>query len=282
MKRIAAIIVTAALGFTLAGCSGTSAESGAPTTAEPAGPAKDEVKIDELSWSAEMGAENGMQHMMFSYTNNSDETIVGFDLEMGLKADAETEAVESAFSNVLEQGASLENVQNALMHGEGTFATNPGATSKPDALSLGGSWYVINPEQYELMEPKELTIQFLRGSLLYTEYYDFESGSYTLDTNVVDTSQWSDSELASLLPRPEGELVTDVRDYADQFSFDTASTAPEGFDAYVEACKAAGFTQNVANTDTTYYADSEDGGYSLDLFYWDNGTMTAYITPAAA
>lgn len=279
MKKILIMASAAALALCLAGCSGTTAQDGGgastPSESQSSEPSKDTIKVEQLEWSAEMGAEGGARHGMFQYTNNSSETIVDFRLEMTMKEDVEDAQIEEVCGNLLEQDVTIEELRDGMMVCRGTFKTEPGETSQPDALNYGG-WYVLDMGQYDLMEPRLLTIKFLHDGNIYTEYYDFDSGEYTLDTDVVNASQWADSELASIIPQPENAIIESLNDWSNQFSFTAICVTQEGFDAYVEACEEKGFTVNVTSGDSFYYADNEDGVHHVDILWDSLGNLTCY------
>ena len=211
-----------------------------------------------------------------------------FEFLVGLVRDAapgvifdgvEDEALESAFADLIEQGFyTVDDLHDIKMGCDSTFAVVPGQTSE-DRAATYGMVYVTSLEQYELMEPDMLTIQFLHDGEIYEEYYDYKTGSYTLSSDVIDAGQWGESELAEAVPRPEDALVVDVSDRDTQFSFEVACMTAEEFEDYVAAVSDAGYTVDVAETDTTYYADNEEGTYHVDLMYWDeSGRLDAYVS----
>lgn len=205
--------------------------------------------------------------------------IAQVELELAIIEDATSEEIASAYDYVLEGGVTEEELRDWSMRCESNFLVEPGDDSVPDACGID-IWYVNKVEQYELMEPDMLTIVFLHDGRLYEEYYDYRSETYSMSSETIDTTQWSDSDLASLLPQPEGELVVSTFDSNTQFSFDTICTTREGYDAYVSACSEAGFSSNVTSGDTLYYADSEDGQYHVDIMLLDtSGQMDVCVSP---
>ncbi|WP_418742195.1 DUF6591 domain-containing protein [Enorma massiliensis] len=283
-KRLIAVIAVLACCVAIAGCStgagqgsGDVPQGAASAAAEPA---EDAVKVEDLDWTVASGVDGGTRRAMFSFTNNSDYAIAQVELELTFKEDATSEEIASAYDYVLEGGVTEEELRDWSMRCESNFLVEPGDDSVPDACGIG-SWYVNKVEQYELMEPDMLTIVFLHDGKLYEEYYDYRSETYSMSNDTIDTTQWSDSDLASLLPQPEDELVVSTLDSDTRFSFDTICTTREGYDAYVSACSEAGFSSNVTSGDTFYYADSEDGQYHIDIMLIDsNGLMSVYVSPA--
>ena len=179
--------------------------------------------------------------------------------------------------------ATQEEVSRFSISAEWGQEVKPGASSGKDAMTMGFA-FINTMEQYDLTEPSLLTIKYIAGDgKLYEETYDFKSKSYSLSDEVIDTKQWSDSELASQLPRPENLLVINIDDSEKRFTFETAGTDEDEFESYVSACKEAGFTKDVTNGSQYFYATSSNGKYDLDLFYYpDAGSITAYLDVASS
>lgn len=288
MKRLVAFAAACALTLcvVVTGCSGKSIQNGSAAAedveeSKSGLPEKDAIKIDDIDWSVDDGIDDGSRRVMFTFTNNSDYPIASLKLESTIREDASSEEIQAAYDYIIEQGSTKDDVRSSTFTCESTYVVEPGDTSNPDACGFRG-YYVVDLKQYELTEPDLLTIQYLYGDDLYTEYFDFKSESYSMDSEVIDTKQWSDSDLAALLPQPEKLLVTDTMDIPSQFSFDTVSTTQDEFNAYVEECKEKGFTANPVATEDTYYADSEDGLYHLDLIRMSNGDLSAYLNVVSA
>ncbi len=288
MKRMQLTAVAAALSVALVGCgaAGTpsaQSQTGAPTQSENSEPADDAIKVEQVSYEVKNGVEDGSRRVLFSYTNNSDYTIVNIELLMIMPEDVEDEELEAAFSDLIDQGFyTVDDLHDIKMDCDSSFAVEPGQTSEGRAATYG-IVYATSMEQYELMQPDMLTIQFLHDGEIYEEYYDYRTESYTLSSDTIDADQWGESELSKAIPRPEGALVTQVDDGEDRFSFDVICMTRDDFDAYVEACREAGYTVDVAQTDTTYYADNEDGAHHVDLIYWgESGTLDGYLEPLGA
>ncbi len=270
--------------ISLVGCGNASQSSPASAEGdfaqgESAEPKKDAIQIDEIAWVVEAGVDDGDRRVMFSYANNSDYAIAEVRLEMTMKEDAESELIQSAFDYILDQGLTEDDIRDKMFVAESEERVEPGESSSSDTCNFAG-YYANNIEQYDLMEPDVMTIKFLHNDMLYEEYYDFKSQSYSLSSNVVDIKQWSDSELSALLPVPENEIVVDLSESSTRFSFSTIATSTEGFDAYVEKCRENGFTADVTWDDTFYYSKSEDGAYKLDILL-TGSSMSAYLSPVS-
>ena len=214
--------------------------------------------------------------MLFEYENKSDCDILSVRLEEKLKADLTDEEIEAEYSNILDEGIAVEDLRDWVFNAEVGELVASGARSKTDEACLG-IFYLLNEEQYKLVEVDMLTIEYVRDGKLYTEYCDLLSGSYSLSSDVVDLEQWSTTDLAKMMPRQDDLLVTDVTETPTRFGFETIGTSRESYESYIEACKEAGFCFDVTSGDDFFYSYSEDGLYSLNIFYNANSEMTVYF-----
>lgn len=277
MRKIGILVAAVALcAFFLAGCASGTGETNA-TQGSGSTPAEDSVKIDEIDWTVEPGLDGSQCRVMFSCTNNSEYDIVGVELHMVMRDDATDDEIASAFDYIIERGSTIEEIRDSSFSGEVTMLIHPGETSNAETCDVAG-YYVNNIEQYELMQPDFMVIQFLSDGKLYEESYDFTTSSYSLSSEVIDTTQWLDDELFSLLPKPENELIVSVHSSPTRASFDTICTTNDGFLSYVAACKEMGYTGSAEQSDSSYSADSEDGQYEIDVTLFD-GDMSVYLSP---
>ena len=263
---VALVLGVSALG--LVGCGGPGGSGGGG--GEGGVPADDAIKVDEVEWAIEEGIEDGDRVMTFSYENGSDYTIVSVELAMVIDEEATSEEIEAAFPEDLE-GHTVEELreQQGMLEAEGIV--EPGAASEPAEANL-------TAEQRDLVVPDMLTVRFLSDGKLYEEYYDFRSDAYDQSSEVIDVEQWGEGELASLLPEPDGLLVDDITESETLFTFSTIGTTQEDFDAYVEACKEAGFTAAVLSHEGFYAAENEDGTNRLVLNLNSGGEISGSLS----
>ena len=145
---------------------------------------------------------------MFSVTNNSQYVITSIRLDMKLKDGVEQADVESVYADILDNDwITIDDVLSDPVVGV-LSTVDPGVTlSYPCTVH---AFYLTSAEQLDLFTPDMLTIQYIDGDKLYTQYYDYSSRSYSLDSKVVEAEQWPKDERAQLLPEPEGVFVTDI------------------------------------------------------------------------
>lgn len=287
----------------LTGCSsGASSSTNNPSSAEFK-PNKDEIKIDQIEWNADSSVVdvkdlglytsgpfgNKIRCVVFSYTNNSNYPIIDLECSYSLKEGVSAENVKNAFaaskeyglsSSDLEKLANLTQEELSLLHlnAESTERVDNGASSEKSVIKLGDNIPIVTMEQYELFEPSIMTIKYLASNgKLYEESYDFKYQTYSLSDKTIDTKQWSDSELASQLPRPESLLISKFSETSNLLNFETICTTQSEFDDYVSACKDKGFTNDATTLDSLYRATSADGKYEVSLSFYSGDSMTVYL-----
>lgn len=228
---------------------------------------KARIDYEDVEWSVGDTVIEGERRIGMSYSNRSPYKILSLRLEFSAMDGLTDEQLEAFASMKYPENAAEKFLDDGLYCDIGR-PVEAGADSSPEEL-LEAGYYITDIAQYELAEPDLMTIRFVtEEGKMFEETIDCRNGSVSMSSTVVDTSQWADSEMASLVPRPENAYITRLADYIGQFSFDARDVTAEEFAAYVEACKAAGFTTDPVSTDQTYYADSSDGAYDLSLFYW--------------
>lgn len=267
VKGLKAIAI-AMLGLSLAGCSmGAPSGSNQPTTGisenKLARPKKDAVKIEDIPWKVEPGVDNGERRMQLSFENNSKYEIVGMTVRYEIKPDVTAETISQVFAEDINDYLSVDNIMDhgntAMVYGR----TQPGEESPAGKFDL---LYLDTPEKLDCFEAEMITIMYRSGDKLYAESYDPVNKAYGIADNSSDIDVWSKTDLAKMLPRPSDEYVYKVQDEEDEFEFWAVGTTQESFEAYVEECKEAGFTEDAAGSDGSWYqADSEDGAYELHV-----------------
>lgn len=78
--------------------------------------------------------------------------------------------------------------------------------------------------------------------------------------------RWPDSQLASMIPRPESNHGRIVSESESRFDMNVYEISKEQFEDYIEGCKDSGFTVDYSRMDT-YYLANDGEGYSLSLMF---------------
>ena len=84
---------------------------------------------------------------------------------------------------------------------------------------------------------------------------------------------WSESEISGLLPKLTDKLVRVSDDKDEWFEFYAFDISQDEFNEYVEACKAAGFSFNVTDSDRWFSSQDEDGGYKVVADYYPSKSI---------
>lgn len=83
------------------------------------------------------------------------------------------------------------------------------------------------------------------------------------------TYEWPQNQLSQMLSEPDIEHGKIMRENTEIFQIELYKVTQEQFDAYVNACRKKGFNDNLTRTDSTFYANNEEG-YDLDIIYYEN------------
>ncbi|WP_165253339.1 DUF6591 domain-containing protein [Adlercreutzia sp. ZJ304] len=262
-----AILTTLAL---LAGCSqGQTSESQTDTQTPTATPAKDLIKEDQIKWEVGSAIIDNYRRVVFSYTNNSDRPIANVKMVFKLSENATNEEINAAYGSIYGWGdIALEALKNNGIWGEASGIVEPAQTSLTTRLELG-AMYLTDMAQYDLTEPEFMIITYIDNNKLYEETYDYVSDTYSLSNNVEEYAEWPDNEFAKTIPEITGKYITDIYSYETSISFEVNGVTSEEYQSYTKQCAEAGYS-DPNYTNYSYYADSSDGKYRLNLNYNDD------------
>lgn len=91
--------------------------------------------------------------------------------------------------------------------------------------------------------------------------------------------EWSDSQIAKLLPIPNSTEGKIERDDAQGFEVYLKNISKADLDAYISECKEAGFTQNYKKEDDFYYAQNAEGYQFTAEYNGCNVVILSIIEP---
>lgn len=258
------------LSLMLTGCGSQEGQQSSSAVSTPASPAKDAIKIEQLDYSVNNTVEDGYRRIALEFANNSSYEIAECRFDFAVNPDATDEEIIDAYSGMdaySDKDQLVKDLRQYGVHAEFDYATAAGTASVSSPLLLG-IYYLTDMSQYDITALDMVTISYVDDGKIYKETYDAVNNSYSLASEAIDISQWSDGELARIVPQPENVYITDVREYDDQFSFDATNVTQEEYNAYVVAAKEAGFDSDVTSGDSFYYAHSADGKYDFNIFYY--------------
>lgn len=112
------------------------------------------------------------------------------------------------------------------------------------------------------------------GYKLSLSYYDYSSEMHINLSKGRDlgTLEWSNSELAQMLPVPDSSVGDIQQDDEKGFTAYVGNTSIDAFNSYVQACESKGFTVDADKTDKRFSAENADG-YKLTVEYQGNNVM---------
>lgn len=288
MKRGIAIASTAALAgvLALAGCSAGSGQAGSASAnsasrKNPKAGKADAIKYDEIELTVEEGFWYDTRKPVFTFTNNSDFDVITVEIEFSQKEDVTEEQRAAVFSEFMNDDYYKDDdFTEYVIDAYKEELVAPGETSQEAEVALNHTGHSLeNVEYFDYFEPSILQIAYLGGDgKAYLEYYDFKTGKYKdASSGGKDITEWSDSELAKMIPEFKAPVRYVTSDSERLFSFDTLGVTAEDFAAYVDKLKKAGFDQVKYDEDDSFAAYNKDG-YEAEASYSDlSGSMWAHV-----
>ena len=276
MKKLLLIYITLIGMALLAGCGGSGGDSSGDAGSESKlfskGPS-----IDQLPYTVEEDIYEGERFLGFSYENNSDYVINGVAMTLKIKNDAED---LSAFSEIKNKGGfSEQDLRDGEFYAGNLPAVLPGNKGKPYPLMFDDNleYYLEKQEQYDLLQPDAMTINYKDGDAIYRVYYDCINDKMGEPEKVDDAYVWPKSEYAKKLPvltKKEAPIVSST-DYGDKEEGDRSvfidcyPATEELFDKYIEMAKEAGFSKELNEIDEIAQLEDADGDF-LQISYSDD------------
>ncbi len=105
-------------------------------------------------------------------------------------------------------------------------------------------------------------LPILLALLLFIPYY----GSVTTNYGDAEKISWSDIVLGDILPETSSHTAEIYLNTSNSLVMDVYKTSASAFEAYVAACKEAGFTEDASEQDDYYFSYNSEG-YKLCLDY---------------
>lgn len=118
------------------------------------------------------------------------------------------------------------------------------------------------------------------GYSLRVYFYSYDDEMYiNLQAPIrMTTINWSYIDAFALLPAPESDQGKIDWEYSDSALVHVGNTTKEEYDAYVQACKEAGFDRDMVKGDDYYYAYHRDCEQYLSLNYEGFDTMRVDVS----
>lgn len=260
-KKLCMVGLLTATMFGVTGCS----NGVLPTRIDP-------IKIEDLDWTTEEAVdERGDRYVAFSYTNNSPYDVVEFKIKFTLKEPMTDEQLAN-IKNHMTPGEVEVNPDDSIRNMYFT-CSDPRISSSGEALSgracVYSDWVfpVDDTYHFNLTEADTASISYMKGDSLYITRYDFKSKKYTEDQKSGEKAfQWSDSNIAKKLPKPDIKVGSVEQEDSEYFHFVGYGMTRDQYKSYVKSCEEAGFNIDSDISSSIYKAFDNDG-YSISLQY---------------
>lgn len=243
------------------------------------------INIDDIAWEVDEGIIDGDRFILLNYTNNTPYTIASLEITFKERVDITEDEKEAFYLDLQEEFSAnddeMEQVkrESISMRTVSKIVCNAGeAVTNVKCLYYSGYYYVKNIDHYKLVEPDIATIRYVDDAdHICTVYYDYMSGKYSFDSKTDAAYQWSQTNLANVVPKPDTKIVeSDISDEKN-FMFDARGMSLQQFNDYVNECMEMGYTVEAMSHDGFYSANNSDG-YNIFLDYdEDDRTMSASV-----
>lgn len=290
MKKLMAIGLTTIMAFGLVGCGGsqsadTSAES---SSVKSTSESQEETSTDATKekHSTEMEGtidfeitqglnEYGNKSVTLTYTNNTNHTIIDLEFDADLKKDLTSE--EENLLKTLQQETEVEDddLSWAYFRSYNQCYTEPGDTSKPSSFTFDLN-YISDPNYCTLCDEGTLGIIYQDRDKLYTTVYNIDSKMFVSSSPLGNAYEWFTSEASSGIPKFE-EHPTIVA--VDEDGYGTATiynVSLDDYEAYVDECKSAGFTNEIYDLGSGACFSNDDGVQLT--YYYDSSSNVAGVS----
>lgn len=226
-----------------------------------------DFSIEDIDWKVELGVFNGERLGVFNYTNNTDYDLLEMRIEFKPKENLNDEEIALLDSLKEENDLTDEDIDELYIWGYNRQLIESGKPSKGTPCGVSEvNDYIYDMSLYETMEPNMAYISYIKDDdTLISMYYDFKLKKFSED-EVGEVYEWSDSELNSLIPRPEARVVQIGYQTEDYLPIDIYGVDLKYYLSYVEQCKEKGFTNIESEYDTSFRA-LNDSNISVRVSY---------------
>ena len=233
-------------------------------------PVKKSIKIEDIDWQVNPAVREGERFLSLDYTNNTKFTIIGLDIKFTQKDGLTEEQLHALDDYVEEEELDEDEIKDVYILGYNHKCADPGETVTESPCVLDGGYDLATAKQYEIMQPDMAEIYYVGDDGLgYITYYDFINDTYSTSPNGKTLIEWSDSEVAKQIPKPDDAVIISLGWETDSsLSFDAFGMSYDEYKSYVKSVKEAGFSIDVIEDEDSFNADNENG-YGVTIYYSD-------------
>ena len=299
MKKILSIFLLFTIVFSLASCgnntstenkngpsgnesvSSTNANNGNAAASDKETNHLDHPKIDDIEWFFSNGVSYNEPVALFGYTNNTGFTIVELDVSFCLD-DSVTAEQLAVFSGLKDSFSSLsdEELLKITPTVRDYMVCENGETVDGAVCYLKASYEAENTAQCDLFTLDSATIAFIgNDGKKHTVAYSAINEGYSLSGNAEELFVWSESAYAKLVPQPDTKIATIDYDEPDYFQFTAYDIDSSGYDAYIEVCKAAGFSKDLEESALSFWGTDSQGNEMNVRFFPTMNSIEVMVRP---
>lgn len=226
-------------------------------------------KMDEIEWLFINSIRYEEPVAVFCYTNNSDFTIVRLDLSFEMKDDIGSEQLQAFESLKEKREITDDDIVGFTPEIHDYMVCDPGEKVEGAPCYLSYNMEPTDISQCELLNLKYAEIFYIGSDdKIHKVSYSAENSVYVVAEPTDELYLWSDSEYASIVPRPETRIVTVDYDEDDYFQCTAYDMSIENYEAYIDECKEAGFDNDVEESASSFWGKNAQG-YKLHVRYFD-------------
>lgn len=245
--------------------------------------AKD-LSISDFTWSTEYSKCSGENCYIVSFTNNSNYDVISPKFIYKVKDDISDESL-NVYNKFMQEHSWFLNegdtVRGVTLIGYDDSLVEKSKNTRKIIFTVGfdnTAWHDYpTKEQFELMEPKELSLGVIgKDSKLYLAYYNFIDKSWSIDETIMDVNVWPTSELAKKVDKIVGKYFMVTYNSENSISVQSYGASKDDYDKYVGKLKSNGFTNEESYS--SYLFEAKDGdGAEVNLWY-DEDTFSLAMT----
>lgn len=278
MKKIASIFLLFAIAFSLSAC-GNSASTENKGVSEA--DLLDYPKIDGIEWFFSNGVVYNEPVALFGYTNNTGFTIVELDISFRLNDSVTTEQL-GVFNGLKESFSSLsdEDLLKITPTVYDYMVCENGETVNGAVCDLKASYEAESTSQCDLFTLDSASIAFIgKDGKKHTVSYSAVNNGYSLVGKAEELFVWSESTYAKIVPQPDTKIAAVDYDEPDYFQFTAYDISSSGYAAYIEACKAAGFRNDLEESELSFWGTDSQGNKMNVRFFPTMNAIEVTVRP---
>jgi hypothetical protein len=275
LKNVLLTLLMFVILITLTAC-GNSSESDSKDISKKSGKSlkASDLSIDDFELETVPGKSDGYDCYITSLTNNSKYDVIGVSISYKVK-DEVSEKELKVYDDFMKSHDGYINEydssRDVTLIGTEKALIEKGEKLTGLKVTVGFKdlcWYDYpTEEQFDLMEPKELTLGIVgNDNKIYYAYYDFTNKSWKLDEETVDNlNTWSNTELAQTIDEPNGKYYFITEDDDDELRFEVYGVSVDKYNEYLETLENLGFKEEYSSK--SYYEGIKDDKKEIDVYY---------------